>query len=275
MTAPIPGPIRWATLLVPSVGAVAHAYCKAFGIHADPAESLDPAVALRLGLADLTGATMVWLRRSDGEPFLRLVEDRGAVDAGPPMFRDGWMALECLVDDVDAMAAQLPPGFRMLGPAADLDVSPLIRAAQVLGPCGELWYLTQVRSEVPPFHLPISGQDPLRIFIGVIRCADRTRERAFWAEAGGGASWAFETRITVLNRALGRPLEDRHPVAVVQLGGRSLVEIDEVHDATGAAVTGRPQGVWSLAIACTEGREQCWMSPAGARIEAVSVPTNP
>jgi hypothetical protein len=275
MSAPILGPIHWATLLAPSLPSLTAIYSQALDLDADPLAPLPADEANRLGLPDLAGTRSAWLRRRDGTPILRLIEDRAAIDAGPPMLRDGWMALEYLVSGVDALVARLPAGFRVLGAPADLDVSPMIRAAQVLGPCGELWYLTEVRAAVPPFELPISGQDPAGLFIGVIRCADRARERAFWAEAGGGASWTFETRITVLNRALGRPLEERHPVAVVQLAGRALIEIDEVHDATGPAITGRPQGVWSLAIACTEARDRCWMSPAGARIEGVSAPPIP
>jgi hypothetical protein len=186
------------------------------------------------------------------------------------MHRDGWMALECLVDGVDDLVARLPPAFTVLGPPADLDVSPRIRAAQVLGPCGELWYLTQVRAEVPPFDLPLSGRDPPGLFIGVIRCRDREAERDFWIAAGGGASWAFDTKITVLNRALDRPLDGRYPVAVVQLSGRSLVEIDEVRADAAGAVTGRPHGVWALAVAGTCIVGALARSPAGARIEWVT-----
>lgn len=267
MSGPTIGPIRWATLLAPSIDAVVDAYRAAFGIVADATIRLDPADAARLGAADLAGAPTRWLKRRDGAPLLRLVEDRDAIDAGPPMHRDGWMALEYLVDDVDAMVARLPRGFAVLGPPADLDVSPLIRAAQVLGPCGELWYLTRVRAAVPPFELPISGRDPPGLFIGVIRCHDRDAERAFWLAAGGGASWAFDTKITVINRALGRALGDRHPVAVVQLAGRTLVEIDQVHDDAPVAITARPRGVWSLAIARSGDASSNGVSPGGARIE--------
>lgn len=267
MSTPTLGPIRWATLLAPPIDAVATAYCTAFGVGADCEKSLEPDEAARLGLTELAGAPTRWLRRPDGAPLLRLIEDRTAVDAGPPMHRDGWLALECLVEDVDAMVARLPDGFEVLGPPADLDVSPSIRAAQVLGPCGELWYLTQVRAAVPPFDLPLSGRDPSGLFIGVIRCQDRELERAFWLAAGGTASWAFDTKITVLNRALDRPLGDRHPVAVVQLTGRSLIEIDQVQDAAPRAIVGRARGVWSLAIDRWPDANPHATSPAGARVE--------
>jgi hypothetical protein len=267
MSGPTIGPIRWATVLAPSIGAVVDAYRAAFDVTSDPITPLDRAEAVRLGLEDLADAPTAWLLRHDGLPFLRLVEDPKAIDAGPPMHRGGWMALECLVDAVDDIVARLPPAFTVLGPPADLDVSPRIRAAQVLGPCGELWYLTEVRAEVPPFDLPLSGRESPGIFIGVIRCHDRDAERAFWLAAGGGASWAFDTRITVLNRALGRALDDRHPVAVVQLAGQSLVEIDEVRDDAATNVDGRPRGVWSLAIARSGNAGSIVISPAGARIE--------
>jgi hypothetical protein len=269
MSAPTLGPIRWATLLTPSIDAVSEAYRAVFDLHGDLAEPLAAADAAQLGIPDLAGAPMRWLKRRDGAPLLRLIEDRDALDAGPPMHRDGWMALEYLVDDVDATVARLPTGFTVLGPPADLDVSPLIRAAQVLGPCGELWYLTQVRAAVPPFDLPISGRDPPGLFIGVIRCHDRDAERAFWLAAGGGENWAFETKITVINRALGRPLADRHPVAVVQLAGRSLIEIDQVRDDLPERSTGRPHGVWALAFDHVPGAVEQTIAPSGARLEIV------
>lgn len=269
MSTPTLGPIRWATLLVPSIEAVVDAYRAAFDLEADAPVPLAAADAMRLGADDLAGAPTRWLKRRDGALFLRLVEDRDAIDAGPPMHRDGWMALEYLVDDVDAIVARLPTGFTVLGPPADLDVSPLIRAAQVLGPCGELWYLTQVRAAVPPFELPISGRDPPGLFIGVIRCHDRDAERAFWLAAGGGASWAFETKITVLNRALGRPLDERHPVAVVQLADRTLVEIDQVRDDLRGKASARPRGVWALAFDHVPGTVERTIAPSGARLEIV------
>lgn len=270
MSAPTLGPIRWATLLAPSIASVTDAYCAAFDLAADPVTPLDAADAARLDLGDLSGTPTLWLRRRDGKPLLRLVEDRQAIDAGPPMFRNGWMALECLVDDADALVASLPQGFEVLGPPADLDVSPSIRAAQVLGPCGELWYLTQVRAAVPPFDLPISGRDPGGVFIGVIRCSNRETEGSFWLKLGALESWAFDTKITVLNRALGRPLEDRHPVAVVQIAGRSLVEIDEVKALPATDVGSRPRGVWALAMNGAAGDGTPTVSPAGARLELVA-----
>jgi hypothetical protein len=56
-------------------------------------------------------------------------------------------------------------------------------------------------------------------------------------------------------------------VAVVQLAGRSLVEIDEVHDDARVEITARPRGVWSLAIARSGDARSTVVSPGGARVE--------
>lgn len=220
------GRIASATVLAPDFDVAVAAYAHALGAEAAAPERMQPSQATHLGLEALAGTRMTWLS-TGAQPWLRLVEAPGAVVA-PPMERHGWLALEVLVADVDALAAGLPADWTVLGPPADLDVSPAIRACQVLGPCGELYYFTQVRAEVPPFELPRTSLRVDRPFIVVLSTPDRARTLAAWEALVGRAAWAFDTRITVLNRALGQPLESRYPVAVLQFRDRCLIEIDEV-----------------------------------------------
>ncbi|QOW19478.1 hypothetical protein INQ41_12870 [Lysobacter ciconiae] len=215
------------TLIAPDLDAACTAYGDQLGLTVAALQSLESELAAVLGLVDLAGAPVAWLANPAGEAVLRLVEDPQARQL-EPMFRHGWLSLEVLVADVDALVADLRPPFRMLRPPADLELSPAIRASQVLGPCGEMLYLTSIKAPVPPFDLPMSDERISHTFIGVMSTPDRDASQAAWAALARHPGWAFETRITVLNDAFGRDLGDRYPVAVVALPGQCMVEIDEV-----------------------------------------------
>ncbi|MEO8777871.1 MAG: hypothetical protein ABI389_04285 [Rhodanobacter sp.] len=237
--------ILHATLITPNLQAACSAYLAQLGLGVCERGELDAAAAQLIGLDDLHGHAVAWLANDAGEPILRLIEDVNAVPR-EPMFHHGWLALEVLVGNVDKLAAGLHAPFRVLGPPADLELSPAIRATQVLGPCGELLYLTQIKAAVPPFDLPMSDARVAHPFIGVMSSPDRSVSQAAWTALAGHDGWAFDTKITVLNRALGKPLEGQYPVAVVPLAGQCMVEIDQVELSTHISL-GRRAGLHSLA----------------------------
>lgn len=138
--------------------------------------------------------------------------------------------------DVDALAAPAAAaGFEIVGAPADLELSRYIRAMQLVGPAGEMLYLTQVKAPVPPFDLPLSTDiDPKhnvgRLFIAVMSTPSRDAVVDACAHLDACACLQFETKVTVLNRALGRAMHTRWPLATLQGAGASLFEIDEVLD---------------------------------------------
>ncbi|WP_303747997.1 hypothetical protein [Stenotrophomonas pigmentata] len=216
-----------ATLIAPDLQQVCDAYVAQLAMQVQQRATLSAEDAAALDLLDLTGAASAWLANSAGEAVLRVIEDPDAIVA-EPMFRHGWLSLEVLVGDIDALAAGLHAPFKVVGPAANLELSEAIRAAQVLGPCGELLYLTQIKAAVPPFDLPMTNAAVAKTFIGVMTTPDREASQRAWSALLGAKGWAFDTRITVLNRAYGRALEGRYPVAVVPMPGQCMVEIDQV-----------------------------------------------
>jgi catechol 2,3-dioxygenase-like lactoylglutathione lyase family enzyme len=221
--------IRHATLIARDIDSACSTYVEQLGLRVGVAATLDAETARVLDLVDHTGTPLRWLHNTDNEPILRLIECPDAISI-EPMQKYGWLALEILVADVDALIAKLRAPFRVLGPPADLEISPNIRASQVLGPCGELIYFTQVKAPLAPFDLPLSADHATvaHTFVGVIATPDRAATVAAWEALTGNTGIQFETKITVLNRALGRTLTDRYAVAVVALPGRCLIEIDEV-----------------------------------------------
>ena len=278
--------IVFATVIAPDLAAFCQAWTAQLHLHENGRESLSADDAALLGLADQAGAPVAWLANSAGQRVLRVIEDPQA-QVMEPMFRHGWLSLEVLVGDIDTLAAGLLAPFRVLGAPANLELSDAIRAAQVLGPAGELLYLTQIKDQVPPFDLPMTDQPLAATFIGVMTTPDRSASQTAWAALLGAPGWAFETKITVLNRAYGKPLEGRYPVAVVPMPGQCMVEIDQV-DLPPRPV-GRLAGVHSLALqlpahdaaaleaagwqrAASE-RTDGWVGPAGEHVQLLAPAT--
>ncbi|ASE53586.1 hypothetical protein N5J52_05955 [Stenotrophomonas maltophilia] len=248
MTAPHQGIVH-ATVLAPDLQAFCVAYITQLAMGVQQQGTLDAADAVALDLPDLAGAPLAWLTNSAGQPVLRVIEDRKAA-AYEPMFHHGWLSLGILVGDIDALAAGLHAPFRMLGAPTDLELSDAIRAAQVLGPAGELLYLNQVKAAVPPFDLPMTQDAVATPFIGVISTPDRAASHAAWSALLGTPGWMFDTKITVLNRAHGKPLQGQYPVAVVPMPGQCLVEIDQVELSPDHAQ--RRTGLYSLCLCLPE-----------------------
>jgi hypothetical protein len=281
------GRIASATVLAPDLDAACASYARALHLQVGPIRTLPADLARHLDLPTLAGARLAWLGPEDA-PWLRVIELHDAPMV-VPMRRHGWLSLEVLVGRCDVLAAALPPDWTVIGPPADLDVSPHIRACQAIGPCGEMYYLTEVKAPVPPFELPQTQALVDRPFIVVLSTPDRARTQAAWEALAGRSAWAFDTKITVLNRELGRPLEQRYPVAVLQFRERCLVEIDEVDlpDAPQAAISagtwlvsierdGLEQGLDGLGpIATFDGsgydgaRSALWRGPCGERVELI------
>lgn len=176
----------------------------------------------------LAGTRVTWLANTLGEPWLRIIEAPQATYT-EPFHRHGWLALEICVCDVDSLYRELEGSpFAIIGKPADLDVSPDIRAMQVVGAAGEVLYLTQIKAAVAGFDLPTARCAVDRSFIAVLLADNRARALTDYERFPATTGVKFETKITVLNRAHNLPVGQRHPVATIQLAGHNLIEIDEL-----------------------------------------------
>jgi hypothetical protein len=101
---------------------------------------------------------------------------------------------------------------------------------QLVGPAGELLYLTQVNAEVPPFELPFARCAVDRLFIPILLSPHRDDSLATYEQFPGTSGMQFETKITVINQARKLDFDQRHPVATIQLRGKNLIEIDQLDD---------------------------------------------
>lgn len=104
--------IAHATLIAPDLERACLAYTGQLSMTVASRGQLDAADAGVLGRPDLIGAAIAWLANSTGEPILRVIADPQA-RVSTPMLRHGWLALEILVGDVDALAAGLREPFQV------------------------------------------------------------------------------------------------------------------------------------------------------------------
>lgn len=228
MSPPRLGPAHAATLIAADLDQCTAIYAGHLELQPGAVGLLGEPQAEALGWPELAHTRCCWLANALGEPWLRVIEHRGA-EATKPFERYGWMSLEIAVSDVDALgAALIDSPFEIIGPPADLAMSDAIRAMQVVGPCGEVLYLTEVKRPVPPFEIPQARCPVDRLFIPVMMTPDREASLAHYAGLSGNDGLRFDTRITVISAARGLDREHQHPVATLQLAGETLIEIDQV-----------------------------------------------
>lgn len=222
------GPCTIATLASPDAAALVDQYCSHLQCQVLASETLTAAAAEQWGCPGLAGTHYWLLGNIHGRPWLRIVEDAQAQPIAP-LSRAGWMSLEVLVEDPDALADTLASSpFEVLRPAADLELSDKIRAVQVQGPCGELLYLTRIADEVPPFQLPQAQCAVDHLFIPVLASRDRSAALTLYEELAQHHGLSFDTKVTVINQLRGLPLEQQHPLATLQLADNTLIEIDQL-----------------------------------------------
>lgn len=285
---PALGPCSVATLASPDAPRLVDDYCSHLHCQVLTCETLTEAMTRQWDCPGLTGNQYWLLGNALGRPWLRIVEDASA-EPVTPLSRAGWMALEILVEDVDNLAATLEASpFQLLRPAANLELSDKIRAAQVQGPAGELLYLTRIAGEVPPFQLPKARCAVDHLFIPVLASTDRAASLAQYEALAQYDGLSFDTRVTVINQLRGLPMEQRHPLATLQLADNSLIEIDQLENLDVAQQQGGtlgggiamvtffidclPAGVeaYQHSVAPYEGRRSCTLyGNDGERIELI------
>jgi hypothetical protein len=147
------------TIVTPDLDIAVEAYASWLGYVPDTISIAGDELARLWGVPQAASAKMAVLRPKSGEPrFIRLIE--GQPDPiFQPLRHYGWPAAEIIVENVDLLAERLGrigSPFQIIGPPAvlDFDFTDKIKAMQVVGPAGEVLYLTEVDGEIPGFDLP-------------------------------------------------------------------------------------------------------------------------
>lgn len=225
------GPVVGATLLAPHLKFASHSYQSGMGYTLIREEVVTQALCDLWNAPKLLNNPIHILAAANGDAWLRIVEDRSCV-ATMPLKTQGWMALEVNVADVDVIRAEIDTKvFKIIGEPAYLQISDAIKAMQVIGPCDEVSYITQIDKPVPPFELPMTKARTGSLFIPVLCTQNRDASLAFYEALNQVTGIKFDTKVTVLNNAWGLDIAHQYPVATLQLGGNCLFEIDQVPDA--------------------------------------------
>ncbi len=255
---PTLGRIRAVTLVCPSVVAAEEAYVAALGYQVVERGVLSVSLANQWAAPAVAGASFVVLApRSGEETFLRFVEVPGATPYAP-YSAYGWNAMELTVEDCDAAVARLAAGpFKVVGEPEDLAFSDgALRAGQLVGPQGEIIYLTQVRRQMPGFELPPARSFVDRVFIMVLHgSAAQPGLDHYGANFGNPASATFD--VTVPFMAVYQGLSPDHPyrIGTLVLGSGFYLEMDNSPAHIGpriAPMGGLPPGIAMVSFEVSE-----------------------
>jgi catechol 2,3-dioxygenase-like lactoylglutathione lyase family enzyme len=264
-----------ATLVTPDLEAAIAAYDRYLGYRGAAAEPVGGERAAAWGAPAAADALMATLYPESGEDrFLRLIEGRPA-PGYRPMGSLGWNAVELVVQDLDGLAARLSDSpFEIIGPPAvlDFDFTDKIRAMQVVGPGGEVLYLTQIDAEIPGFDLPAANSFVGLPFIMVLGGGAIAETAAPYAGLGRPVGPTIEARVEVLSRAHAIDPAFRHSLATIALDDRSLIEVDafpETATPRPPSSIGLPSAI-AMASFTTEGPAQVIRGAAGELIELIA-----
>ena len=181
------------------------------------------------GAPQTSGRDFLLLQPASGEPvYLRFIAAEPV--AGYAALKTfGWNATEILVTDPDALADKLAASpFRIIGAPRELSAGSAIRAMQVIGPAGELLYLTRIPPDESTFGLESAKTEVDRVFIVVVGGNDLAELRQFYADKLRlSVSPPAGFRISVLSNAHGLDAEQLHQLSIAKLSSRFLIELDQ------------------------------------------------
>lgn len=223
------GRIRAVTLGCSSIASAEAIYVAALGYRVVERGAVPATLAAVWRAPAVAGAPYVVLAPQSGEEtFLRFIETPG-VAPYQPYSAYGWNAMELTVEDCDAAVARLAAGpFTVVGPPEDLAFSDgALRAGQLVGPHGEIIYLTQVRRQMPGFDLPPARSFVDRVFIMVLHGpAAQPGLDHYAAVFGNPASATFDVTVPFMAVYQGLPPDHPYRIGTLVLGAGFYLEMD-------------------------------------------------
>jgi hypothetical protein len=226
------GQIRAVTYAVPDLSVIEETYPRWLRYRIVARGEVPASVAESWDAPAMSGAPFITLAPESGEPtYFRFVRDPLA-SGWRALVTHGWNVTEIVVSDVDALAASLADSpFRIIGPPASLQRFPMIRAMQVIGPCGECLYFTQVGAG-SGLELARAESFVGRIFIVIAGSDDLPALFATYQQFGNEIDPPVATRVRVISLANDLPPDTPHAHGLIKLGHGSLIELDEYPKAT-------------------------------------------
>lgn len=227
------GPVLGATVLVRDAEAAARTYQTYLGYVRDSGGAVGDDLAAAWATPGMAGRKHVWMRPESGEPgWLRFVEGE-APPSYRPLASTGWSAIEIVVENTPELAKRLQaPGspFTVIGEPRPLGSYPDIVAMQVIGPDGEVLYLTNVPNGGGKHDIPSAKCFVDRIFIVVLAVPDFAANLADYKARFGLTQVSDHARgINFQGPAWGMDMPDfaSLKMATLQLAGKSVIQVDQ------------------------------------------------
>lgn len=224
------GSIQAVTSCVKALAPMEAAYTAHLGYRVAERGTVPAPLAASWGAPAAAGRPYVLLAPGQGETvYLRFIESPSEFTFRPHTTL-GWNVTEINVGGVDAIADQLRgTPFRMVGPPATLSMNDAIRAMQVLGPEGELVYLTDIGVSPKTEHLPRTKEGIGRVFIMVLGVHSIEEASEFYGRLlGAEMSGIYPLSSSLINEPLGLPPETSLRMILARLPGKFSIEIDEL-----------------------------------------------
>ncbi len=222
------GPISCVTIASPNIQQMIDTYHLYLGYKLVDHGRISAALSKLWARPKLSGRHYaLMLPGGEGQTFFRFVESKAPLNY--QAFRHmGWNAAELMVQDTDAIAAQLEGSpFKIIGPPADLSFSDKIRAMQALGPAEESIYLTSFKEKLTEFDTPDAKHFVDRCFIVILGGPSVAVINDFYSTHFSVAKApVIPAVISVLSQAQGLPPETTHDLAALALLGQSYIEAD-------------------------------------------------
>lgn len=226
------GAIREVTYTVPDIGVIEETYTRWLRYRVRERGTISAYDAARWNAPAIVDRPYITLVPASGEVVsLRFIAEPAARWAS--LTSHGWNVSEIVVQDVDALAAELRSSpFRIIGEPTSLTRFPMIRAMQVVGPANECLYFTQV-GDGSGLDLAQAQSYVGRVFIVVAGGPDVSALFRTYEQFDNEIDPPVSTPVRVISIANGLPLDTLHAHGLVKIGSGSLIELDQYPATTG------------------------------------------
>jgi len=228
------GRIKVATVSAPDLDGACKSYQDFFSYHIIDQGTVSQELANAWGTSKMAGKRYITMGPESGsQVYIRLVENDPAPDY-KYLKTYGWNAIEITVTDVEALNEKLKNSpFDIIGDPAYLDFSDKIYPMQAVGLADEVFYLNQVRGDLPDYDLPMARSFVDQIFIMILATPDMQKTVDFYRDnLGWSQGNTYNVKYSVINDVFDLPEETPHYLSMTCVGRIVNNEIDQYPDST-------------------------------------------
>lgn len=222
--------IKAASFVTDDLAGVERDYAKWLGYTVRERGTVDAELARSWGAERSAGRAYI-LMSADGDPdvFVRVIEGPAAPPDLKPLTTWGWTSIEIIVDDPLTLREKFRGSpFEVIGEPAPLGAFPTIVAFQVVGPSGEVLYLTAETGDRSKSVLPPPNGEIGRVFIMVVGGPDIDALLDFYSSKFTLVrNTPRMMNVGVVRRAQDLAADELTPLATARLAERgNLIEFD-------------------------------------------------